>query len=97
MTKCNVTFLKAVADENRIKMMDLLKQGPMCVSEVCKHFAMKQPSVSHHLTILKTAGIVSAEKFGKEVRYKLNDKYVCSCCENILTRYSEDGEVIIDE
>ena len=93
MPGTNVLFLKAVADENRIKMMDLLKKGPMCVSDLCEHFDMKQPSVSHHLTILKSAGVVSSEKCGKEMLYRLNDDYVCGCCEDIRTRFSHAEEV----
>lgn len=50
------TFFKAVSDDTRVKIMDLLRESSMCVSEICEHFDMKQPSISHHLSILKSAG-----------------------------------------
>jgi len=89
MSQINVVFLKALADENRMKMMDLLKEGPMCVSDICQHFDMRQPSVSHHLTLLKRAGIVESEKCGKEMMYSLNEDYVTNCCAKLSAHYSD--------
>ena len=89
MSRINVVFLKALADENRMKMMDLLKEGQMCVSDICQHFDMRQPSVSHHLTILKRAGIVDSQKCGKEMMYSLNDQYVNHCCAKLSAHYSD--------
>lgn len=92
MSQLNVLFLKALADENRIKMMDLLKEGPMCVSDICQHFDMRQPSVTHHLTLLKRAGIVDSLKSGKEMMYSLNDQYVNNCCAKLSAHYSDKSE-----
>ncbi len=86
-------FLKAMADENRLKMMDLLRDKPMCVSEICRYFDMRQPSVSHHLTILKKAGIISAKRCGKEVIYMLKSDVVCEKFDDLTERF----DMISDE
>jgi len=83
------SFFKAVSDPNRVKIMDLLKKKEMCVSEICEEFNMKQPSISHHLNILKNAGIVNSRKEGKEVYYSLDDKYVCDCCFGFIEKFKE--------
>lgn len=62
--------------------MKLLYGKEMCVSEICTHFKMKQPSISHHLGILKQAKIVTDRKEGKEVYYSLNKCCVSSCCQD---------------
>lgn len=80
-------FFKAVADPSRIKIMMLLMKGEMCVSDICKHFNMKQPSISHHLNILKNAKIVSDRKEGKEVYYSLNSCCIDSCCSEFMQRF----------
>lgn len=77
--KC-LEFFKASSDPTRVKIMKILKRKEMCVSEICKHFEMKQPSVSHHLSILKNVGIIEARKDGKEVFYTVNKKIINSCC-----------------
>ena len=86
------TFFKAVADPSRVKMMLLIGKKELTVSEICKHFKMKQPSISHHLGILKNARIVESRKEGKEVFYKLNSCCVSSCCGDFMKRFSGDSK-----
>lgn len=52
----------------------------MCVSAICRHFYMSQPSISHHLDILKRAGLVEGEKRGREVHYRFKDDTIIECC-----------------
>ena len=49
---------KALADPTRRRILELLAQGEMTAGEIAAHFSMTKPSVSHHLSILKTAGLV---------------------------------------
>ncbi|HEY7023037.1 MAG TPA: metalloregulator ArsR/SmtB family transcription factor [Ktedonobacterales bacterium] len=58
--------LKALADPTRLRMLDLLAQqsAPLCVCEVNEHFAQRQPTISHHLRILREAGLIDCEKRG---------------------------------
>ncbi|MBI5882902.1 MAG: winged helix-turn-helix transcriptional regulator [Elusimicrobia bacterium] len=83
------SFFKAVADANRVKIMLLLARGEMSVSAICKHFKMKQPSISHHLGVLKSAKVVECRKEGKEVFYRLNQCCVSSRCSDFMQRFAE--------
>ncbi|MGE7602492.1 autorepressor SdpR family transcription factor [Peribacillus sp. NPDC097675] len=63
---------KAIADETRRKILDLLKEKDMTVSEIAGFFTISQPSISQHLAILKSANLISSYKKGKYVIYSLN-------------------------
>lgn len=58
--------LKALADPTRLRMLDLLAQqgAPLCVCEINEHFAQRQPTISHHLRILREVGLIDCEKRG---------------------------------
>jgi ArsR family transcriptional regulator len=58
--------LKALADPTRLRMLDLLAQqtAPLCVCEINEHFAQRQPTISHHLRVLREAGLIDCEKRG---------------------------------
>lgn len=58
--------LKALADPTRLGMLDLLvTQGrPLCVCDITDQFAQRQPTISHHLRILRRAGLIGGEKRG---------------------------------
>jgi len=76
-----VRTFRALGDPARQKMLALLEDGgEMCVAVVARHFTMTQPSVSHHLRILKDAGLVTAEKRGKEVYYRIEPSELRRCC-----------------
>ncbi|MGI9232174.1 MAG: ArsR/SmtB family transcription factor [Woeseiaceae bacterium] len=57
---------KALADPNRIEIMLLLAQqaGPVCACDIVQHFDLSQPTVSHHLNILKDAGLLRGGRSG---------------------------------
>ena len=63
---------KALADKTRRGILDLLKQHDMTAGEIADNFSMSKPSISHHLSILKNAGLVSDTKDGQNVIYTLN-------------------------
>ncbi len=82
-------FFKAISDPNRVKIMELLKDKELNVSEICQHFDMQQPSVSHHLNVLKNADIVAHTKRGKEVYYRLDSICITSCCNGFQSQFVE--------
>lgn len=63
---------KALADPTRRKILELLSQGEMTAGDIAAHFDMAKPSVSHHLNILKAAGLVADERRGQNIVYCLN-------------------------
>lgn len=85
-SRCVLTF-QALSDQTRQKILTLLSKKKMCVTEICKNFEISQPSISHHLDILKRAGLVVYQKKGKEVYYQAN---CCACfpgcCRNFFKK-----------
>lgn len=63
---------KALSDPTRREILNLLRTGPLTVSEILEHFDMTGASLSHHLSILKNAGLIDDEKKGKYIFYTLN-------------------------
>lgn len=63
---------KALADPTRRHILELLSSGEMTAGEIAAHFQMAKPSVSHHLSILKSAGLITDERRGQNIVYELN-------------------------
>ena len=63
---------QALSDENRQKVLDLLKKKEMAVSEIAVHLNITLPTLSHHLDILKRAGLISPRRDGQKILYSLN-------------------------
>ena len=63
---------KALADPTRRHILELLAQGDLTAGEIAAQFAMTKPSVSHHLNILKTAGLVCDQRSGQNIVYSVN-------------------------
>jgi ArsR family transcriptional regulator len=71
-----VEFLKVIGEENRLKILCLLKKGTRCVCEIWGYFDMSQNLVSHHLKVLTDFGLLLSEKDGLKVFYSLNKKNI---------------------
>ncbi len=77
-----VSFAKALADETRQKIMSLCCCKQLSVNDIVEQTAVSQPTVSHHLKILREAGLVRVERRGKEIYYTLNQQTLAdSCCQ----------------
>ena len=63
---------KALNDDTRRKMLELLRKKDMTAGENADHFVMTKPSISHHLDLLKQADLVTVEKKGQFVVYSIN-------------------------
>ncbi|MCJ7826279.1 autorepressor SdpR family transcription factor [Patescibacteria group bacterium] len=66
------TVFKALADTNRRKILEVLKEKDMTVGEISAHFKITGASLSHHLNILKKANLVISQREGQFIRYSLN-------------------------
>lgn len=67
-----VCILKALADENRLAILGMLQEGEKCVCEIMDALPFSQPAVSHHLKILRQAGLITDRRQGKWIYYSLN-------------------------
>lgn len=67
----NVLF-RALDDSTRRQIIDLLREKDLTAGEIAEAFAISKPSISHHLDLLKKAGVVVAVKKGQFITYSLN-------------------------
>ena len=67
----NLLF-KALSDETRRDILELLSEGDLSAGEIAKRFTITKPSISHHLNVLKEADLVLSEKKGTTIIYSLN-------------------------
>ena len=67
----NVLF-KALNDQTRREIVELLKKGDLTAGEIADHFNISKPSISHHLDLLKQADIITSVKNGQFIHYSLN-------------------------
>jgi ArsR family transcriptional regulator len=88
-----VEFCKALADDTRQQILGMLKEGEMCVSDIVAAFNMSQPTISHHLSILKQFGLVTSRKEGKLVFYAINQDNVVECCGKLIAKFDATSEV----
>ena len=63
---------KALSDPTRLEILRLLGRRDMSVGEIVDKFAMSQPSISRHLAVLRSAGLVTARRDGQNVVYGLD-------------------------
>jgi len=80
--------LKALADVNRIRILATLVGGECCVSDLVRALDIDQPKVSHHLAILRSAGVIRNRRDGRRINYSVRPS---------LYRRTEDGDAVVDE
>ena len=69
-------IFKAFCDENRIRIIKLLRSGEKCACKLLEEIKVTQPTLSHHMKILCDAGIVVGRKEGKWMHYSISEKGV---------------------
>ena len=92
MTQDSVTFAKAIADDTRQKIMNLVCCTWLSVGEVVEKLDVSQPTVSHHLAILREAGLVDVREEGKQTFYSLNQERVAVCCGQLMIKFAPETE-----
>lgn len=65
-------LVKAIADPNRLKIMDILSCGEQCACDILTNFDFTQPTLSHHMKILMDCGLVMSRREGTWIYYSLN-------------------------
>jgi len=93
MTKVDpVLFAKALADETRQKIMSLCCCSWLSVNEIVAKTEVSQPTVSHHLAILREAGLVNVREEGKQTFYTLNQDRMVACCGQLMIKFAPESE-----
>jgi len=87
-----VLFAKAIADETRQKIMNLVCCKSLSVNDIVEKLDVTQPTVSHHLAILRDAGLVNIREEGKQTFYSLNQERVSFCCGQLMIKFAPENE-----
>ncbi len=90
-----VVFAKALADETRQKIMKICCCQWASVNEIVEHLNVTQPTVSHHLAILREAGLVNVREEGKQTFYQLNQKRLASCCVDLKENFNPEHNLAL--
>ncbi len=80
ITILQAEVLKTLANPRRLDILHRLAEGPCEVGRLAEEIGASQPNVSQHLSVLRAAGLVEAERDGREVRYRLTDPDVIKAC-----------------
>lgn len=90
-----VLFAKAIADETRQKIMGECCCCWLSVGEIVEKIGFSQPTISHHLAILRNAGLVNIREEGKQTFYTLNQDHVATCCGQVMLKFAPESETTI--
>lgn len=81
---------KAVADETRREILRLLREGDLTAGEIAAQFDISWPSITHHLNILRQAGLIQVEPQGQERLYSLNTTVLQEFLATVLELLGEE-------
>lgn len=81
--RLQVEVLKTLANVRRLEIIHLLADGPREVSRLAEEMGISEPNVSQHLAVMRSAGVVEAERNGRKVRYRLADPEIIEACETM--------------
>lgn len=71
--KSAARIFKALADENRVRILRRLQAGEKCACDLLEDLHISQPTLSHHMKILCESGIVTGRKEGKWMHYSVSE------------------------
>jgi DNA-binding transcriptional ArsR family regulator len=93
MTTLNpVEFAKAIADDTRQQIMKMCCCEWCSVGDLAAKLKVTQPTVSHHLAILRDAGLVEIRPEGKQTFYTLNQKRIAFCCGQLMLTFAPEAK-----
>lgn len=90
-----VEFAKALADETRQQIMTLCCCQKLSVGDIVEALDVSQPTVSHHLKILRNAGLVRSERQGKQVFYTLNQEQLARGCCQVAEDFAPEQQLML--
>ena len=86
-----VNFAKAISDDTRQKIMSECCCCWLSVNEIVEKMEVSQPTVSHHLAILRDAGLVNIREEGKQTFYSLNQDQLVFCCGQLMVKFAPES------
>ena len=69
-------LFKILGDQTRVRILFLLENKELCVTDICINLEMTKSAISHQLRVLKDSKLLRSKRDGKEIYYTLNDDHV---------------------
>ena len=88
------SLFKALNDPTRREILELLKEKDLTAGEIADRFSISKPSISHHLDLLRQAGLVVSVKEGQFVYYSLNTTVMDEMLKWIINLQSQKNKSI---
>jgi len=79
-----MSVAKALADENRVRVLTFLRSGELCVCQVVEMLGLAPSTVSKHMAVLQQAGLVESRKEGRWVYYRLAERGTPPCVRDAI-------------
>ena len=76
-------FFTTLASEPRLRILNLLREGPMHVNSIIDEVGLDQPTVSHNLARLRECGFVTSHRRGRNIEYRINEETITPILELI--------------
>ncbi len=90
----------ALANATRLRIIQLLKDGPRRVCEIARQLEVNQPTTSRHLTVLRNAGILEVHRQGADVLYQISNPKILEVCDLmrglLAKRESRKSEMLLE-
>lgn len=86
------TTIRALADPTRREILRMLRERDLAAGEIASRFEMTAPTVSHHLSVLKDAGLVQAVRNGRSVVYSIDTTVVQEFLGEMMRFFGRGGE-----
>ncbi len=94
------TVAKAIADPTRTRILKLLEAGELCVCQIVAVLTLAPATISKHLSILKTAGLLQQRRDGKWIYYRLSEQqfnpYAAPFLDQVRSSLNDDPTVAAD-
>lgn len=91
------SLIKAIANPNRLKIIDILSCGEQCACDLLDHFEFSQPSLSHHVNVLSKSGLIKVRKEGQWNYYSLNQVESTKILINLMEIFNQTEDCICKE
>ena len=79
-------IFQALADPTRRKILQMLKRSDLPAGRIAEAFEVSRPAISHHLAVLKRAGLAQQRRQGQQLIYSLRHDGILSACHAFLSR-----------
>lgn len=85
-------MFKMLGDPTRLRIVIATLEAPVAVSGIAERLGLSLSLVSHHLRLLRAARLVTADRRGKQVFYRIHDQHVAHVISDMIAHVNEDAE-----